>query len=160
MVDRIETASNDTALASVPFDADALLAAFRQSATGAGAIVSCLGVMRPRTKAGEPLDRLVLDWHPRMTAASIREIHRDALRRFDVSAARVIHRCGAIQPGEVIVLVAVASDHRREAFLAADYLMDRLKTDAVFWKREEGAFGRRWIEPTGRDTADRARWER
>ena len=77
-----------------------------------------------------------------------------------MAAVRVVHRCGAIAPGEAIVFVAAAAVHRRAAFEAVDYLMDRLKTDALFWKREDGVDGPRWIEPTGGDRADRARWDR
>lgn len=114
--------------------------------------------MRPETRAGEPLHRLVLEWHPRMTETSLRRIAEAGADRFAARAVTVVHRCGDILPGETIVLVAAASDHRRDAFLAADYIMDRLKTDAVFWKREVGAFGSRWIEPTQRDQQDRMRW--
>ena len=78
--------------------------------------------------------------------------------RFDVSDLLVVHRCGDVAAGEAIVFVAASSPHRRAAFLAADYLMDRLKTDAAFWKREDGVDGSRWIEPTGQDQADRKRW--
>jgi molybdopterin synthase catalytic subunit len=71
---------------------------------------------------------------------------------------RVLHRCGAIAPGEPIVFVAAAAAHRRAAFDAVDYLMDRLKTEAVFWKREDAVDGSRWIEPMDCDRADQARW--
>ncbi|WP_299949930.1 molybdenum cofactor biosynthesis protein MoaE [Hyphomonas sp. BRH_c22] len=145
-------------LAMEAFDASDALARISKSAEGAGAIVSFQGVMRPETKAGEPLDRLVLEWHPRMTEISLRRIAEAGADRFATRAVAVVHRCGDILPGETIVLVAVASDHRRDAFLAADYIMDRLKTDAVFWKREVGTFGSRWIEPTQRDQQDRTRW--
>jgi len=98
------------------------------------------------------------EWHPRMTEISLRRIAEAGADRFATRAVAVVHRCGDILPGETIVLVAVASDHRRDAFLAAEYIMDRLKTDAVFWKREVGTFGSRWIEPTQRDQQDRTRW--
>ena len=71
----------------------------------------------------------------------------------------MVHRCGEISPGETIVFVAAAAPHRREAFAAADYLMDRLKTEAAFWKRETGPAGARWIEPLDEDRAARARWK-
>lgn len=147
-----------TELAFVPVDAAMWLQELRERAVGHGALVSFEGVVRPISKRGEPLDRLVLDHHPRMTASSLERIARDGVVRFDVRALSVVHRAGAMAPGEIIVLVAVASDHRREAFRCADYLMDRLKTEAVFWKREQGPFGERWIEPTQRDTEDRERW--
>lgn len=145
-------------LAKAQIAADETIAAFRATAKGCGALVTFHGVARPTTKADEKLDRLVLEWHPTMTEKSIQSIAEDGLARFDVDHVHVTHRCGPIAPGETIVLVAVASQHRRAGFHAADYLMDRLKTDAMFWKREEGAFGRRWIEPTERDREDRTRW--
>jgi len=131
---------------------------FAARTSGAGAIVTFHGIVRPVTKRGEALERLVLDWHPGMTEPSLQAIANDGLARFGAAHVHVTHRCGPILPGETIVLVAVAGDHRRDAFRAADYLMDRLKTDAVFWKREEGRFGRRWVEPTDKDHDDRSRW--
>ena len=145
-------------LTESPIDTYANEGAFLSRIGGAGAVVTFHGITRPTTKQGEPLDRLVLEWHPSMTEKSLHTIAADGLAQFEVSHVHVVHRCGPILPGETIVFVAVASDHRREAFRAADYLMDRLKTDAVFWKREEGPFGRRWIEPTKTDRDDRSRW--
>ena len=81
-----------------------------------------------------------------------------AAERFDVSHVRVAHRCGEIPAGAPIVFAGAAARHRRAAFEAADYLMDRLKTEAVFWKREVGEAGSQWIEPTEADDADRDRW--
>jgi len=141
-----------------PIHPSAVLDGVRQGAPGHGALVSFEGAVRPATKQGEALERLVLDHHPRLTGPSLLDIARAGAARFDVRAINVVHRAGALAPGEIIVCVAVASDHRREAFECADYLMDRLKTDAVFWKRERGGFGERWIEPTSRDTLDRQRW--
>ena len=82
-----------------------------------------------------------------------------ATARFSLHDALVIHRHGAIAPGEPIVMVATASAHRREAFEACDYLMDYLKSRAPFWKKEHGPAGARWVEPTERDLDDLARWE-
>ena len=145
-------------LATSTIDVAAWLEGLRLRAPDHGAVVSFQGIVRPVTKQGERLEKLILDHHPRMTAISLERIAEAGVRRFDVRAVSVVHRCGGMMPGEVIVLVGVASDHRREAFLAADYLMDRLKTEAVFWKREQGPFGERWIEPTERDNIDRERW--
>ena len=145
-------------LANTVIDAAARLDDLRLRAPGHGAVVSFQGTVRPVTKQGEPLEQLILDHHPRMTLVSLQRIAEAGIRRFDVSAVSVVHRCGAMVPGEVIVFVGVTGDHRREAFLAADYLMDRLKTEAVFWKRELGPFGERWIEPTDRDRMDLERW--
>ena len=93
-----------------------------------------------------------------LTERSLQEIAHDARDRFSASRTWVVHRCGIVAAGQPIVFAAAAAPHRRAAFEAADYLMDRLKTDAVFWKREEGEGGSRWIEPTGADYDARARW--
>jgi molybdopterin synthase catalytic subunit len=141
------------------FDPAVELAELTRCAADDGAVVSFVGVARGSTKAGEPLDRLVLEHHPRLTAKLIDDIASAALDRFHVKQVHVVHRYGNILPGEPIVFAGVSSSHRRAAFEAADYLMDRLKTEAVFWKREEGEFGSTWIEPTEDDYADRDRWE-
>jgi molybdopterin synthase catalytic subunit len=146
----------DARLADAPFQPEAELAAF--ASEDAGAIVSFTGLCRPASKAGAPIQCLFLDHHPRLTEQSLHAIAASA-ERFGVDAVRVVHRCGEIAPGEAIVFVAAAAAHRRAAFEAIDYLMDRLKTDALFWKREDGVDGSRWIEPTEADRADRARWE-
>ena len=138
-------------------DPAAELRALTDACEGEGAIISFVGLARD--DEGK-VERLVLEHHPVLTERSLREIAAEALERFDVSRTRVVHRCGAIGPGEPIVFAAVAARHRRAAFEAADFLMDRLKTDAVFWKREERPAGSRWIEPTEGDYADRERWTR
>jgi molybdopterin synthase catalytic subunit len=145
-------------LAEGPFRADEELARFMDGLKGDGAVVSFTGLARPADAEGKAVTGLFLDSYPGMTEASLDEIAQDALRRFAVSAVRVVHRCGQIAPGEPIVFAAAAAPHRRAAFDAADYLMDRLKTDAALWKREEGAGGARWVEPTAGDRAARARW--
>lgn len=145
----------ETRLAHEPFAPERELAGF--SADGAGAIASFTGLARPAMKDGAPLQRLFLDHHSRLTRRSLDEIAASA-ERFGVDAVRIVHRCGEIAPGEAIVFVAAAAAHRRAAFDAVDCLMDRLKTDALFWKREDGVDGSAWIEPTEGDRADRARW--
>jgi molybdopterin synthase catalytic subunit len=135
------------------------LSALVAEAAGAGAAVSFVGLARAESACGEAVSRLVLEYHPRLTLRSIEKIAGDAAQRFDVSHVRVVHRCGAIAPGGPIVFAAAASRHRRAAFEAADYLMDRLKSEALFWKREDGDGASRWIEPTEADYADRRRWE-
>lgn len=140
------------------FDPAAELAELLGAAKGEGAIVSFVGVARPANKEGQPLERLVLEHHPLLTAESLRRIAADGARRFRISHVRIAHRCGAVAPGEPIVFAGACAEHRRSAFEAADYLMDRLKTEAVFWKREEGPGGSRWIEPTEADYSDRGRW--
>lgn len=138
--------------------AEAELGRFMASLTDAGAVVSFCGVARGSTRQGERVESLHLDHYPGMTERSLEEIAHDGAARFEVNDVLVIHRCGTIQPGEAIVFVAAASPHRRAAFLAADYLMDRLKTEAVFWKKEQGVDAARWIEPTDEDRSDRDRW--
>jgi molybdopterin synthase catalytic subunit len=134
------------------------LGALIEQASGAGAVVSFVGIARPQSTGGQRVDRLVLEHHPTLTLQSLEEIAGEAADRFDVSHVRVVHRCGDIPAGEPIVFAGAASLHRRSAFGAADYLMDRLKTEAVFWKREVGEAGSQWIEPTEADRSDRERW--
>jgi molybdopterin synthase catalytic subunit len=145
-------------LADAPFAADRELAEFTSGLTGEGAVVSFSGIARDRAAGGAALDRLVLEHHPRLTLRSIEEIAQAARDRFAISALRIVHRFVTIAPGEPIVYVAAAAAHRRAAFDAADYLMDWLKTDAVFWKREESEAGSRWIEPRDEDYAARESW--
>lgn len=145
-------------LLTAPFAPQDLLAEFLSQRAGDGAVVSFVGLARDSSKDGTAVSALHLDWHPTMTERSLRAIAEDGMARFGVSDLLVAHRCGEIAPGEAVVFVAAASPHRRDAFLAADYLMDRLKTEAAFWKRETGPDGGRWIEPTDSDRADLARW--
>jgi molybdopterin synthase catalytic subunit len=137
---------------------DQELAALLERASGDGAVVSFVGVARPDSKAGGTIDRLVLEHHPALTQRSLQEIALAAGERFKVNHVWVVHRCGEVLAGEPIVFAGASSPHRRTAFEAADYLMDRLKTEAVFWKREVGQSGSEWIEPTNADYADRERW--
>ena len=134
------------------------LAELTEQARGDGAIVSFVGLARPESKQGEAVDALVLEHHPTLTRRSIEEIAVACAQKFDVSHVRVVHRCGTVPAGEPIVFAGAASLHRRAAFDATDYLMDRLKTEAVFWKREVGEAGASWIEPSEADYADRDRW--
>ncbi|MGZ8998155.1 MAG: molybdenum cofactor biosynthesis protein MoaE [Allosphingosinicella sp.] len=134
------------------------LADFLASLTDQGAVVSFVGIARPRSSTGAEVEGLFLEHHPQLTERSLRDIGEAAAERFDIAAARIVHRFGEIVPGQPIVFVAAASLHRRSAFEAADYLMDRLKTDAVFWKREDRVDGSSWIEPSAGDRSDRARW--
>ena len=145
-------------LQTEPLKAAQELDAFMAGRTDDGAVVSFVGIARGTAKSGLPVEKLYLEHYPGMTERSIEEIAEAGARRFDVSDVLVVHRCGEIAPGEAIVFVATASRHRGEAFAAADYLMDRLKTEAAFWKREEGAGESRWIDPSAGDLERRARW--
>jgi molybdopterin synthase catalytic subunit len=141
-----------------PLRPETELANFLGCLRGDGAVVSFVGIARSRGGDDTAVTGLHLDHYPGMTEASLAGIAADAKRRFDISDVAVVHRCGHVPAGDAIVFVAAAARHRRFAFLAADYLMDRLKTDAAFWKREDGVDGSRWIEPSEQDRADRERW--
>lgn len=149
-----------TRLAPEEIDPTAEYERFQAGIADEGAVVTFAGVARPKTASGGDVTGLFLEHHPRLTEASLKQIAEDAGRRFDVEAISVVHRCGKIAQGETIVFVAAAALHRRAAFEAAEYAMDRLKTEAVFWKREDAVDGSRWIEPTITDQVDRARWSK
>jgi molybdopterin synthase catalytic subunit len=142
-----------------PLDPQRELGELLRQASGDGAAVSFVGLARARSKSGSAVDQLVLEHHSILTLRSLEDIAHAAAERFAVSCVRIVHRCGVIAAGEPIVFAGAAAAHRRAAFEAADYLMDRLKTDALLWKREEGAAGSHWIEATEADCVDRARWE-
>ncbi|MEO6435228.1 MAG: molybdenum cofactor biosynthesis protein MoaE [Tepidisphaeraceae bacterium] len=146
------------ALAPDPIDPAELLAAFIVDAAGAGAIASFTGLVRD-THDGVRVEGLWLDHHQRITAQALDEIGDVATDRFGLSALTIVHRVGAVAAGEPIVFVAAAAAHRRAAFDAVDYIMDRLKTDAPLWKRETRSDGEHWIEARPDDHHDRARWE-
>jgi molybdopterin synthase catalytic subunit len=141
-----------------PFDPERELAAFRGRQERAGALVSFVGVARGAAKDGAGVLNLHLEYHPRLTILSLDQIAASAKARFAVDDVLVVHRCGDIAPGEPIVLAAAGAAHRRAAFEAVDYLMDRLKSEAMFWKREDRADGSEWIEPTDADARDLRRW--
>jgi molybdopterin synthase catalytic subunit len=145
-------------LEELRLDPERELGELLHQAKGDGAIVSFVGVARPTSKTGEAVAQLVLDHHPMLTCKSLEDIAVAAAERFDISHVRVVHRCGSIAADEPIVFAGAASRHRRAAFEAADYLMDRLKSEAVFWKKEISAGGSEWIEPSDADYADRDRW--
>jgi len=140
-----------------PFDAAALLADFSGRAAGAGAIASFTGLVRSEND-GAVVSGLELDHHPRLTERAIAGIESDAVARFTLTDILIVHRHGALAPGESIVFVAAAAPHRRAAFDAVDYVMDRLKTEAPFWKRERRGDGAHWLEARDSDRKARARW--
>jgi molybdopterin synthase catalytic subunit len=142
---------------SEPFDAAALLAAFSGRAAGAGAIASFTGLVRSEND-GAAVSGLELDHHPRLTEEALAGIGADAALRFELTEIAIVHRHGALMPGEAIVFVAAAAPHRRAAFDAVDYVMDRLKTEAPFWKRERRGDGAYWLEARDSDREARARW--
>ncbi len=143
-------------LQAEPFDPGALLGAFSRGRSETGAVVSFTGLARAGRGA---VQRLVLEAYPGFTDVEIARMAEAAVERFSLQDVLVVHRTGEIAPGEAIVFVATAAAHRREAFEAADQLMDYLKSRAPFWKKERGPEGERWIEPTERDLKDADRWE-
>lgn len=144
-------------ISNEPFDAGRELSAFEAEATGAGGIVSFTGLVRDHASSGA-VRALTLQAYSPMTERGIETAMAAARERWPLMALKVIHRTGEMAPGEAIVFVAAASIHRRAAFEAADFLMDYLKTEAVFWKKEATATGEHWIEPRSQDYQDRARW--
>jgi molybdopterin synthase catalytic subunit len=143
-------------LSTQPFEPGAELTAFCAGRTESGAIASFVGIAR--ADAGQTT-ALELEAYPGFTEIEIARFAEAAAPRFSLHDVLIVHRYGAIAPGEPIVLVATAAAHRREAFDACDYLMDYLKSRAPFWKKEHGPAGARWVEPTARDLDDIARWD-
>lgn len=147
------------------FDVAELYAQLRSTAGNAGAIVSFTGLVREfyeSSEAGrEPaVQRLVLEHYPGMTEKALMVIVDEARSRWDVLAWQVIHRVGPLEAGDQIVHVGIASTHRGDAFAAAEFIMDYLKTRAPFWKKQHTAAGAHWIESRSADETARARWEK
>jgi molybdopterin synthase catalytic subunit len=142
------------------FDLGAELAALREGDLGVGAVASFVGTVRERGHpgAGEPVRELELEHYPGMTEKSIEAMIDAAQGRFDIRGARVVHRVGRLLPGEQIVLVAVSSAHRGQAFQACEFIMDYLKTQAPFWKKETTPSGARWVDARVADDEALARW--
>jgi molybdopterin synthase catalytic subunit len=139
------------------FDAGAEAAALARGRTDVGAVVTFAGICRG-TEAGEPIAALTLEHYPGMAEAEIARHVEAANARWPLLGVTVIHRYGRIAPGENIVLVVTAAAHRQDAFAAAEFLMDYLKTRAPFWKREERAGDARWVEARQADDAAADRW--
>jgi molybdopterin synthase catalytic subunit len=142
---------------SADFDLSAETQALRAGDRGVGAIASFVGTVREQNDA-HAVQRLELEHYPGMTEAAIEAMIDAAHERFDIRAARVVHRIGVLEPGEQIVLVAVSAAHRGAAFQACEFLMDYLKTQAPFWKKEHGADGARWVDARSSDDQALARW--
>lgn len=141
------------------FDIAREIAALTKGRTDIGAVVSFSGVCRG-TEKGEPIAALTLEHYPGMAEAEIKRHADEAMSRWPLNGLTVVHRVGRIAPGENIVLVLTASQHRQAAFAAAEFLMDYLKGNAPFWKREEGTKGSSWIEARDQDDAAAARWNK
>ena len=139
------------------FDVSAEVARLRQDDPRVGAVCTFLGTVRDRN-AGDAVSTMELEHYPGMTERSIEAMIDAAMARFDLLGARVIHRVGLLKPLDQIVLVVVTSAHRGESFQACEFLMDYLKTQAPFWKKEQTAAGARWVDARVSDDAALARW--
>ena len=139
------------------FDLTQEVAQLRQNDAGVGAVCAFVGTVRDRND-GSSVASLELEHYPGMTETSIQAMMAQAQARFDIRAARVIHRVGLLQPQDQIVLVAVTSAHRGESFQACEFLMDYLKTQAPFWKKEVTPEGARWVDARVSDDQALARW--
>ncbi|HXN44438.1 MAG TPA: molybdenum cofactor biosynthesis protein MoaE [Xanthobacteraceae bacterium] len=146
-------------LQSEDFDVAAEAAALRNDRTDIGALVTFTGVCRG-TEAGEPIAAITLEHYPEMAQAEIFRHVTEAERRWPLLGVTVVHRYGRFEPGDNIVLVMTAAARRQDAFAAAEFLMDYLKTRAPFWKREERPSGSAWVEAKETDDRAAARWAR
>ncbi|MCC6008369.1 MAG: molybdenum cofactor biosynthesis protein MoaE [Rhodobacteraceae bacterium] len=141
---------------SEPFSPGEALEGIGAGAAGVGAIVSFTGIVRDLPGGG--LLRMEIEHYPGMTERAIGEIADQAVSRWGLADCLVIHRYGALLPGETIMMVGTAAPHRADAFAAAEFLMDYLKSRAPFWKREVTQEGARWVEALDEDEAALGRW--
>jgi molybdopterin synthase catalytic subunit len=129
------------------FDVGAELEQLRRINNGrAGAMVSFTGLVRD-INAGDSVAEMTLEHYPGMTEKALEKIEQEANTRWELTASLIIHRVGALQPNDNIVLVIAASKHRKQAFQACEFMIDTLKTEAPFWKKETLPEGTRWVEP-------------
>ena len=148
---------SSVAIQTADFDLTAEVAALRRDMPQVGAVCAFVGTVRDRNE-GASVATLELEHYPGMTERAIEAMLDQARARFDILGARVIHRVGLLQPMDQIVLVAISSMHRGESFQACEFLMDYLKTQAPFWKKEVTPEGARWVDARVSDDAALARW--
>jgi molybdopterin synthase catalytic subunit len=139
------------------FDLSTEVSRLRETNPGVGAVCSFIGTVRDRNE-GQSVSTMELEHYPGMTEKAIEAMIDEAHRRFDILGARVVHRVGVLQPLDQIVLVVVSSAHRGQSFQACEFLMDYLKTQAPFWKKEQTPEGARWVDARVSDDAALARW--
>jgi molybdopterin synthase catalytic subunit len=139
------------------FDAGFEISQLRNARKDTGAVVSFIGQVRDLND-GDTVSLLTLEHYPGMTEKALEAIVSQAQSRWDIFDSVVIHRVGALQPTDQIVLVAVSSAHRGEAFKACEFIMDYLKTEAPFWKKEVTSQGERWLDAKSTDDDARERW--
>jgi len=139
------------------FDLGVEVAALRAGDPAVGAVAAFIGTVRDRND-GQGVSSMELEHYPGMTERAIEAMIDAAVQRFGIRGARVIHRIGVLQPQDQIMMVAVTSAHRGAAFQACEFLMDYLKTQAPFWKKEQTPAGARWVDARSSDDAALARW--
>ena len=144
---------------SEPFDPNREVDQLRGQNPSIGAVVTFIGLMRDLND-GAKVQRLFLEHYPGMTEKALNEIVAEAAERWTLQGCRVVHRVGELSPTEPIVLVAVASSHRKEAFQACEFIIDYLKTKAPFWKKESTDSGVRWVDAREHDDEACHRWSR
>ncbi len=142
-----------------PFDTGAVVDELRAGDPRIGAIACFVGLVRD-VNDDSRVSAMTLEHYPGMTERALESIGEEALARWDLVDLAVVHRVGQLEPTDPIVLVAVASAHRGDAFAACEFVMDFLKTRAPFWKKEATAAGDRWVEARESDDAAAARWSR
>ncbi|MET0083011.1 MAG: molybdopterin synthase catalytic subunit MoaE [Sedimenticola sp.] len=142
-----------------PFDIAQVQDELRADNPAIGAVVSFVGLMRDMNE-GDQVATMTLEHYPGMTEKALEEIVQEADERWELMGIRVIHRVGELNPLDPIVIVAVASAHRGEAFQACEFVIDYLKTRAPFWKKEKTADGERWVDARHSDSDAEARWKR
>ncbi len=147
----------DVRVQAAPFDPGAEANAFAAAVQGAGALVTFTGLVRDE---GGQLTGMEIEHYPGMTERAIAAIAGQARDRWRLAGVLVIHRFGPLAPGAAIMMVATAAPHRADAFAAAEFLMDYLKSRAPFWKKESGAAGAAWVEAKAADEAALDRWRR
>jgi molybdopterin synthase catalytic subunit len=143
---------------SEDFDISREIAALRKDNPRIGAIASFIGVVRDLNE-GDNVAEMTLEHYPGMTEKSVEAIITEARGRWQVMDALVIHRIGTLKPLDQIVLVVVSSAHRGDAFAACEFIMDYLKTQAPFWKKEQTGAGARWVDARAADDVAAARWQ-
>ncbi|MES2283692.1 MAG: molybdenum cofactor biosynthesis protein MoaE [Pseudomonadota bacterium] len=139
------------------FDLAKEVESLRRDDKRVGAVCTFTGTVRDRND-GQTVSSMELEHYPGMTEKAIEAMIDEAFRRFDIFGARVVHRVGLLQPLDQVVMVAVTSAHRGESFRACEFLMDYLKTQAPFWKKEETPEGARWVDARVSDDAALAKW--
>jgi molybdopterin synthase catalytic subunit len=143
---------------SEPLDAQREVDLLYSGNTGIGAVVSFIGLMRDFNQ-GETVSCMFLEHYPGMTEKALQQIAQQAVARWELDGCRVVHRVGEILPNEPIVVVAVAAPHRKAAFLGCEFVIDYLKTQAPFWKKETTDQGERWVDARVSDDQAEKKWQ-